>query len=301
MSNIYAVVVTFNAMRWIDRCLSSLTSMDHPVSVIVVDNGSSDGTQERIQGMYPEVRFIQSETNLGFGKANNVGIRIALQNGAGFVVLLNQDAYFVKISLPGIVDQFFSNPRVGIISPIHLAGDKRNFDFKFYDYMRPDRTPLLLGDLFAKSLQPLYESQFVNAAAWIVKAEVLEKIGFFHPLFDHYGEDMEFVSRLKKNGYILAVDAQSLVVHDRLQGRQESKYFLYGESLKRKLLHKLIEGELTLSKASVLYLRVIIINIISLRFKNAIRLGNGWLWIIRKGQALKKMDKSSYTYSSNAR
>ncbi len=80
-------------MQWIKRCLNSLKNSTLKVSTVVIDNGSIDGTQAYIQNHFPEVDFIQSKTNLGFGQANNIGIKKAYDNQADYVFLLNQDAW----------------------------------------------------------------------------------------------------------------------------------------------------------------------------------------------------------------
>ena len=71
---IYLIIVTYNAMKWAEKCFSSLRKSSVPVHTMVVDNGSTDGTQEFNKTHFPEVEFIQSAENLGFGKANNLGI-----------------------------------------------------------------------------------------------------------------------------------------------------------------------------------------------------------------------------------
>ena len=92
--NIFAVIVTYNAMHrnWADRCLQSLEESSVPVTSIFVDNCSVDGTRDYIPSRYPQVVWLPQDHNLGFGQANNVGIRYALNHGADYVLLLNQDA-----------------------------------------------------------------------------------------------------------------------------------------------------------------------------------------------------------------
>jgi N-acetylglucosaminyl-diphospho-decaprenol L-rhamnosyltransferase len=74
MPEIHIIIVTYNAMKWAERCFTSLRTSSVPVKSIVIDNGSVDGTQDYIKNNFPEVDFTQSQTNLGFGKANNIGI-----------------------------------------------------------------------------------------------------------------------------------------------------------------------------------------------------------------------------------
>ena len=93
MIKILAIVVTYNGMEWIDRCLDSLLCSTLRPDVFVVDNGSTDGTQEYVHSHFPEVFFRQNETNLGFGRANNIGLRFAIEGGYSHVYLMNQDAW----------------------------------------------------------------------------------------------------------------------------------------------------------------------------------------------------------------
>lgn len=80
--NIYTIIVTYNGMRWVDACFGSLRGSTVPLHTVVVDNGSTDGTPQRIAERFPEVHLIRSDENLGFGRGNNAGIRYALGQGA---------------------------------------------------------------------------------------------------------------------------------------------------------------------------------------------------------------------------
>ena len=97
--NIYAVIVTYNGMKWVERCLDSLRQSTYPITPIVIDNLSTDGSKEYIPSHFPEVIWLPQEKNLGFGQGNNVGMRYALEHDADYVLLLNQDAYLHKDSI----------------------------------------------------------------------------------------------------------------------------------------------------------------------------------------------------------
>ena len=81
---IYAIIVTYNAMQrgWIDRCMQSLQASTVLATPIIVDNGSTDGTREHIPATYSDIIWMPQDRNLGFGQANNVGIRYALEHNA---------------------------------------------------------------------------------------------------------------------------------------------------------------------------------------------------------------------------
>lgn len=240
---VYFVIVTYNGAKWIKKCLSSIFNSDHPVDVFIIDNGSSDGTQEIITKNFPGVHLVQSKTNLGFGAANNIGIAAALKKGADYIFLLNQDTYFFKCSLKSLIDQINSDKSIGVISPVHLAGDEKNLDFFFAKCMRPENTPSILGDFFKNEIGELYESNFVNAAAWFVRADVFRKLGGFHPVFEHYGEDDEFIMRIKKDGLRLFISSQNIIVHDTPQIQSTNPFFRIDKALLRKYLLKDIKED----------------------------------------------------------
>src|SRR6187455_1295590 len=87
MADVSVVVVTYNALPWLERCLESVRGHE----TIVVDNGSSDGTVELVRARFPDVRLIE-QGNVGMGGGNNAGMRAA---GGRYFFLLNSDAWVV--------------------------------------------------------------------------------------------------------------------------------------------------------------------------------------------------------------
>lgn len=86
MKKVSCVIITYNGMKWIENCLRSLERSDYPVDVIVIDNGSNDGTIELIDSSFKNVNFVKSPKNLGFGAANNLGFEMAASNHSEFVL-----------------------------------------------------------------------------------------------------------------------------------------------------------------------------------------------------------------------
>lgn len=93
MENLFVIIVTYNGEKWIDKCLSSVYKSTIPLTTIVIDNKSSDNTVQYIKTNFPMVILFEYQNNLGFGKANNIGIEYALKNNADYIYLLNQDAW----------------------------------------------------------------------------------------------------------------------------------------------------------------------------------------------------------------
>lgn len=109
------IIVTYNGMPWLEKCLTSCQDY----SVIVVDNCSTDGTVKFINTHFSKVKVLELSVNLGFGKANNLGIRKALEEEADSVFLLNQDAYLDNDTISVLKEASKTNSKYGVLSPIH--------------------------------------------------------------------------------------------------------------------------------------------------------------------------------------
>lgn len=183
---VYILIVTYNGMPWLKQCLDSCAS--YPI--IIADNASSDETVCFIETNYPNVTVLKQSNNLGFGQANNIGIRYALDQGAEQVFLLNQDAYLVGSALEVLMEFQKQHPEYGVLSPIHITGDQKKLDKNFSNFMLKEKTGQFYSDfVLGNRLAAVYEVSFVNAAAWLVSKKCLESVGGFDPLFFHYGED----------------------------------------------------------------------------------------------------------------
>lgn len=226
----YIVVVTYNGMRWLKRCLDSCKSYD----VVIVDNASSDETVSFIEGNYQNVTLFKQDKNLGFGAANNIGISHALRLGAEHVFLLNQDAYLVDDVLEKLVSFQSQNPIYGIVSPIHIAGNKKRLDDNFSRFMfREDSGQFYSDFVLGNKLPHVYEVPFVNAAAWLVSKECFERVGGFDPLFFHYGEDDNYCQRVLYHDYKIGVLPDCYIIHDRDNRKKEKPQLFSTEYFKQ--------------------------------------------------------------------
>lgn len=206
---VLVIIVTYNFERWIDRCLGSLRESAHPADTVVIDNCSSDRTTQLIEQHYPEVRLIKNKENLGFGRANNIGMEIALREGYDAVFLLNQDAWIDPQTIGTLTQLYQEYPAYGILSPVHLTGngDKPEQGFGTYTGIRQ------LSDLDREA--PVVQASFINAAFWMIPVAVLHTVGGFSPLFYHYGEDKDYVNRLRHHGYLVGYSPAVFGCHDR--------------------------------------------------------------------------------------
>jgi GT2 family glycosyltransferase len=215
----YAVVVTYNGMEWIQQCLDSLVNSSLDLNIVIIDNKSTDGTVKYINEQYPKCLLIESEENLGFGRANNVGISKALQDDADFVFLLNQDAWVESTTIEDLIKVQQNNLGFDIISPIHMNGEGTKLDYLFSTFIEPKRCPNLYSDMYCSSLKnELYPAEFVNAAAWLLTKKCIQTVGGFSPIFYHYGEDDNYCLRAKYHNIKIGVYPFAKIYHDKVYG-----------------------------------------------------------------------------------
>jgi len=226
------VIVTYNAENLIDDCLLSVLNSSYKSEVIVLDNCSTDRTINIIKTKYPSVHLVENKSNLGFGKANNIGIKLASESKSDFVLLLNQDAFLEKDTLEKLVQAGSTHEEYGIISPVHLNGDKTALDSLFSKhYIIEDACPGFVSDSYLNKLRLLYDSKFVNAAAWLISKKCIDAVGGFNPYFFMYGEDVEYCNRLKYHRFKIGIRSDATVAHLRIHSnnkltKSKNKYLL---------------------------------------------------------------------------
>jgi GT2 family glycosyltransferase len=196
MSKVFVIIVTYNGKQWYDCCFTSLRASELPIQVVVIDNASSDDTVSYIRTNYPEIHLIDSDTNLGFGQGNNKGMRYAMDHGADYVFLLNQDAWIEPNTLSALIEVHKKNSRYGILSPMHLNAERTQIEkgllghLTYHTHINLE----LISDFYIGLKKEVYEVREVNAAAWLIPRETLETVGGFDPIFYHYGEDDNYLS-----------------------------------------------------------------------------------------------------------
>jgi GT2 family glycosyltransferase len=213
------IIVTYNGMQWIDKCLKSIPSH---YQTVIVDNNSTDGTIAFIRENHPQYTLLQQDRNLGFGQANNKGMSYALSQNADAVFLLNQDAYLFPNTIELLEQVSIVNRDYGVLSPVHMNGTGKLLDRNFSYYMSYDKSQSFYSDAFFKVLKPVYDVPFVNAAGWYLPKATLEKIGGFDPIFFHYGEDDNYCQRLRYHGFKIGVVCSSLMIHDRQKRKEKT-------------------------------------------------------------------------------
>lgn len=203
-SEILVIIVTFNGMRWLEKCVSSVHASTVPADIMAIDNGSTDGSVEWLRKH--GVKVVANSTNLGFGAANNIGMKHALEEGYSYVYLLNQDAWIEPDTIENLL-KGFEYSHFGILSPIQNDGSGRKMDKQFAKrckkYLRRQKE------------ETVVEVPFVMAAHWMVSRGCMMQTGGFSPAFTLYGEDDNYIDRAHFFGWRIGVVPAAKAVHDR--------------------------------------------------------------------------------------
>lgn len=208
------VLVTYNGARWLQSCLDSLTASVPTPLIIVVDNASSDATVS-IARAHPGVELIETGANLGFGRANNIGIARALEHGADYVFILNQDARVATDAIAILVEQANQQPRAGIVCPLQLDDSGRAIDPTFLLYYLAPNAPELINDALLGDPAASYPVSAAPAAAWLFSRAFLMEVGGFDPLFFMYCEDDDLCSRAQLFNYTVSIVPSARFYHSR--------------------------------------------------------------------------------------
>jgi GT2 family glycosyltransferase len=223
------VIVNWNGKRYLARCLSSLLSQTYrDFEIIVVDNGSGDGSVELIRGQFPMVRLIQNSSNQGFAGPNNQGIEIARGR---FIITLNNDTELPSHWLETLVSTAASYPEMGAFASLIVFDERRTM----IDSAGLSVTLAGIGcqnrmGEDARDLREPAEVFGACAAAALYRRELLEDVGLFDPSYFAYYEDVDLAWRARLRGWRTLLVPQATVyhVHSGTSGR--------GSAFKKKLI-----------------------------------------------------------------
>ena len=199
------VVLNYNNPNDTIECINSLMRNSYEnFDVILIDNGSTDNSVELLKPIkYKNLIFIQNEKNLGFAGGCNVGIQYALQNGADYVLPLNNDTIIKEDFLDSLVGQASKYPDAGAIGPkiyFYDEPDKIWFAGGYIDW-KYDGAHTGYGKLDDNKYNTEQSVEFITGCAMLIKREVIEKVGLLESSFFAYQEDVDFCVRVRKAGY----------------------------------------------------------------------------------------------------
>lgn len=231
MNFVSIIIVNYNTKDLLAQCLNSIYEKTKGIDfeIIVVDNDSHDGSEELVRNNFQKVVFIQSGANIGFGRANNLGIKKAKGE---YVFLLNSDTILLNNAVRLLYDYMIVNPKVGVCGG-NLYDVNENPTISFSQLM-----PNLVNDIdsffggiyskiiYSRNIVFNYSNEamnidgYVSGADMMIKKRVLDEVGLFDSDFFMYYEETELTWRIKKAGYKIISVPYARIIH--LEGASET-------------------------------------------------------------------------------
>ena len=224
------IIVNWNTKELVRRCIQSviLHTRDLVYEIIVVDNHSDDGSVSLIHNSFPSVILIQNEDNLGFAKANNIGIR---KSRGRYLLLLNSDTYIKHNIFSEIIHYMDVHPEAGILSPKIVTPDLVPYPMRICS-LTPFLSFLKIFNLYFlckeyvpdEGSQPI-EARVVGGSCMLLRKKVIDSVGYLEERFFLYNEEDDFCRRAIRKGWKIVFNPQSYIIH--LHGMSTRKKDIY--------------------------------------------------------------------------
>ena len=225
-ATVSVVIVVWNAQKYVMECLDSLDQHCGSIcsEVIIVDNASSDGTPELVAERFPQFKLIRNRENVGFAKANNIGLA---QSSGEYICLVNSDVKFTGDCISPMLKYLAENRGVGMVGPQMLAADGQvrrstmRFPTTWSLFCRAIGLDVLfkgsrlfgghlMRDFDHKSTTPV---EVLNGWFVLVRRRAIERAGFLDPQFFMYGEDVDWCYRFRQAGEDVVFFAETGAIH----------------------------------------------------------------------------------------
>ena len=212
MNKVSIIIVNYNNSNDTIECLKSIENFDNRLEVILVDNGSNKADFEALEGYMSKeiginVVLLKNSQNLGFAGANNQGIKKAIERGADYVLLLNNDTIVEKDFLKNLLIEAERDNNQSIYSPL------------IFHYPEKDKI-WFVGGRFkgfaeARHIRKIGNSDtdFLSGCCMLVPANIFSRVGFFDEKFFLYYEDVDFCLRARAQGIKLRIVFDSKIYH----------------------------------------------------------------------------------------
>jgi GT2 family glycosyltransferase len=241
--DISVIIVSWNAKHFVLDCLKSLQQPLEgglTMETIVVDNASSDGTAEAIREFFPQVNLIESKTNLGFARGNNLGLESATGR---YVCLVNPDVVVLAGCIERMLQYMEQKPDIGMLGPMILGSDRKV-------QRSCMRTPTLwnqfsyavgLDTIFRKSrlfggflmrdfgFDQLRDVDIINGCFWLVRREALHNVGNLDRRLWMYADDLDWCGRFRSAGWRVVFFPDAKAIHYGGGTTEKAPVFFYVE------------------------------------------------------------------------
>lgn len=234
--SIFIVILHYGSVKTTQSCVQSILTKEKGYTKILIINNSKDVVTAEDFGTSKDIIVIHNKKNLGFSGGVNVGIKYALKQNADAILLLNNDTTIKKPLLAVLTKDLQENPKVGVISPLLEFRKNKQTLYDYGGYIN-----MLTGKTHHKNEEKLhsYNMQFphyVSGCCVLIRKEVFEKVGSFDERFFLYYEDVDYCLRVKKKGFLIALDPRVVLFHGLSKSAGKTSRFIFYHQTKSALL-----------------------------------------------------------------
>ena len=214
------ILVCWNNKDYLEPCLNSLynSKLQYSFDVVVVDNGSSDGSQQMLRDKFPQVKIIQNDHNVGLGKASNQGIEAT---SSRHVLLLNNDTIVNGPSLDSMVEFLDTNANVGAVGGklLNPDGSVQSCYNDFPSLKEEFLIATRLGELIREGYPGKIKGDEIMSVSWMgsaclmLRRSALDEVGLLDEEYFIYGDEADLQYRLKKSGWDLFYLPEATTIH----------------------------------------------------------------------------------------
>lgn len=245
-TTVSVIVLSWNGLAYLGKCLTALSVQSYPTyDVLVVDNGSEDGSADFIESHFPSVRVIRNPKNLGVAAGWNIGLANVRAEILAFV---NQDLIVEPNWLSQMISQFLTNPQIGVLGCKLLYPDKKTIQHAggWVEYPRG------LGQHYGRDepdsgqFDEVREVEYVTGAAFGIRKECLGAIGTFDEgFFPAYYEDVDICLRARRRGYQVVYAPGAVAYHyeSTSLGKGSERHYYHLHKNRLRFLFKYLDAQ----------------------------------------------------------
>ena len=214
---VFIIILNWNNYQDTKECLDSLKGITYPnYKIIVVDNGSVDKSGERLRKEFPQCIFIRNESNLGFAEGNNVGIEHALNDGADYILLLNNDTIVKPGFLEPLVRTADIDEEIGVVGPMVYFYDEPKVIQSIgarISLWKGSHSIIGIWEADKGQYNTLMKVDYVSGAALLAKRRMIKDVGLLDADYFLYSEEVDWCYRATKAGYKIMAVPESKIWH----------------------------------------------------------------------------------------
>jgi GT2 family glycosyltransferase len=206
---VHVIVVNYNGLKYLRACLSSIERQTYQnFETIVIDNASTDNSEEYIRQYFPKITLIQASRNLGFAEGNNLAIKSTLDQKADYIFLVNNDTELESDLVEKLIRTAERDDSIGIVGP--AVFDLKNKESLQEMGMAIDKFGYALALKSSLNKDCVF---FVSGCAMMIKSELILKIGIFDESYFMFAEDLDLCWRSWLAGYKIIVNENARIYH----------------------------------------------------------------------------------------